>query len=227
MRGENLRQIKIDRIRRRESLEGLIGHAERLEFIMGRPVVRDKLPAPIDEHGIPRVDIMMRGLLGQMATTAYVWTGKFDLHHMATPKADYNVVPDNVGTAFRSLAPLKIELPRQMHNFAHELFLTPRTPPTQAVMRQAILENEQLRSLAAGTEAVMDGSIEEHRVYDMLSDMVDSRVDIMPSREELFDMEFDDLRRAVASLTRVRRFANKQLIHPAVRPKAALRHKVA
>lgn len=219
------RQQKIDRIRRRESLDGLVGHAERVEYVNGRAMVVDKLPAPIDEFGIPRVTTMMSGLMGQMATQAYVWTGKYDLHHMATPKADYNVVPDNLGQAFRSLPVLKVDLPRQMHNLSHELFLTPRTPPSEAVMRQAILENEQLKTLYVLT-AESDDEGAYLRVYDALADMVDPRVNIMPSRESLAEMEFADLRRTVASLIRVRRFAHKPLVHPAVRPKAALRHYV-
>ncbi len=191
-------------------------------------MVVDKLPAPIDEFGIPRVPLMMQGLLGQMATRAYVWTGAFDLHHMATPKADYTVIPDNVGAAFRSLPMLKVELPRQMHNFSHELFLTPRRPPSEATMKQAILENEQLRMLYGITSAYDQEGADEalYHVHDALFDMVDPKVDIMPSRESLADMEFDDLCRTVASLVRVRRFANNSLIHPAVRPKAALRHMI-
>ncbi|UTX51674.1 hypothetical protein KI440_01850 [Candidatus Saccharibacteria bacterium TM7i] len=202
-----------------------MGHAERLEIINGRPLVVDKLPAPIDEHGIPRVEIMMPQLLGQMATR-YVWTGRFDLHHMATPKADYNIVPDNVGKAFRSLSALKLEIPRQMHNFAHELFLNPRRPPADAVMRQAILENEQMRTLNAIMSDEPDSDKAQMLVWDALMDMVDPRVDIMPSREELADMEFYDLRRTVASLISVRRYADKTLIHPAIRPREARRHSI-
>ncbi len=220
------RQQKIDRIRRRESLDGLVGHAERVELVKGRAVVVDKLPAPIDEFGIPRVNTMVSELLGQMATQAYVWTGKYDLHHMATPKADYNVIPDNLGQAFRSLPALKVDLPRQMHNLSHELFLTPKTPPSEAVMRQALLENEQLKTLYMLTADNEDPDAAHLQVYDALSDMVDPRVNIMPSRESLAEMDFLDLRRTVASLIRVRRFAHRPLIHPAVRPRAALRHRV-
>lgn len=218
------RQEKIERIRKRDSLEGLVEHAERVEIINGRPLVIDKLPAPVDDLGIPRIDIMLQGLLGQMATQAYVWTGKYDLHHMATPKADYNVVPDNLGQAFRSLPALKLELPRQMHNLSHELFLTPKRPPAEAVMRQAILETEQLRTLYELTKYSEDPSEVHINVYDALSDMVDPRVDIMPSRELLAEMEFSELRNTVASLIRVRRFAPRQLIHPAIRPREAFRH---
>ena len=227
MRISELQQEKINRIKRRGSLQGLVGHAAHVELVDGRAVVRDKLPAPIDEHGIPRVDIMLRQLLGQMTTKAYVWTGSFDVHHMATPKADYTVVSDNVGNAFRALPMLKVEVPRQMHALAHALFYVQPRPTSKSVMQHAVLENGQLRTLREIVDAGLDDATTQLLVHDALDEMVDPRVDIMPSREELAGMELRDLRRTVASLIRVRRYASKPLIHPAIRPRAALRHKVA
>ena len=189
-------------------------------------MVRDLLPAPVDEEGIPRAELMVQAILGQMATRAYVWTGRFDLHHMGTPKADYSVIADSIGANFRGMSMMKIELPRQMHNLSHALFKTPKVPAL-SVMNQALLENEQLKALYAITTDEFNPDTARQKVHAALEDMADPKVNIMPSRESLAALSVDELRLAVGSLTRVRRFTNKSLIHPAVRPMPSLRFKVA
>ena len=226
MIGTELQQAKIHRIRQRGSIHDLIGHAERVELVEGRAVVRDLLPAPVDEEGIPRAELMVQAILGQMATRAYVWTGRFDLHHMGTPKADYSVIADSIGANFRGMSMMKIELPRQMHNLSHALFKTPKVPAL-SVMNQALLENEQLKALYAITTDEFNPDTARQKVHAALEDMADPKVNIMPSRESLAALSVDELRLAVGSLTRVRRFTNKSLIHPAVRPMPSLRFKVA
>ena len=226
MIGTELQQAKIHRIRQRGSIHDLIGHAERVELVEGRAVVRDLLPAPVDAEGIPRAELMVQAILGQMATRAYVWTGRFDLHHMGTPKADYSVVANSVGANFRGMSMMKIDLPRQMHNLSHALFMTPKVPSV-TVMNQALLENEQLRTLHSITMEEFNPDCARQKVDDALETMVDPRVNIMPSRESLAALEIDELRRATGSLIRVRRFTNKSLIHPAVRPTPSLRFQVA
>ncbi len=222
----NLQGERTKMIRERGSIRNLVGHASLVSMVNGRARVQEKMPAPVDEFGIPRVDVMINRLLGQMATETYVWTGRFDLHHMATPKADYTRVEGNVGSAFRGLPAMKVELPRQMHNLSHAIFQVP-TLPEDDVMRQAILENDQLRILNGILGEGYSDSETQFRIHDTLDEMVDPCVDIMPSREELADMELYDLRHTVASLLRVRRFAKKEFIHSAVRPRPAPRYLVA
>lgn len=227
MRHARLSREKVDRIRQRESLHHLVEHAERLELVNDKVVVLEKLPAPVDEHGIPRIDIMFDGLLGQMATRAYVWTGAFDLHHMATPKADYTVAYGGVGSEFRSQTQLKVNLSRLMHKLAHDLFEITR-PTSETVMKQAILESQQTKDLFAITgERVEDPDEMLRRAHEALSGMAEPRVDMMPSLDVLADMKLDELRRTVASLVRVRSYDEKKLIHPALRPKSMLRQRVA
>jgi hypothetical protein len=114
-----------------------------------------------------------------------------------------------------------------MHNLSHELFETQYRPPSIDVMRQAVLENEQLKTLYSIMDEGLSDDDTQLFIYDALDDMIDPRVDIMPAREDLAAMELDELRHTVASLIRIRRYANKRLIHPVIRPRAALRHKVA
>lgn len=224
MRVSEQRLEKEQRIQKQTSLKVLVGHVDRLELIDGRAKVIDKLPAPVDEHGIPRVTIMLRELFGQMATSAYVWTGRFDLHHMATPRADYTAVSQGVGAQYRGISQLKVDVPRLMHNLAHELFLTQRHPPHITTMRQALTESEQLGRLArvVGDDSALE-CVRLGRVHALLEDMKEPQVDIMPSKDVLASLPFDDLRCAVQSLTRVRRYDNASLIHPAIRPKKAAR----
>lgn len=221
------RRAKIEKIKDRTSLALLHGHAELIGLSNGQVVALDKLPAPVDEFGIPRTEIMLRRLLGQMATGAYVWTGFIDTHHMATPKSDYNVVADGVGSRFRGLAPLKIEMPRQMHDLAHLLFEFYR-PPTVGVMSQAILEVDQgVRISKIVSQVDSDPDVVQRQVHDVLSEMRDPEVNMIPSLDKLADMELDDLRRTVGSLISVQSYRSRRLVHPALRPQSSLRQKAA
>lgn len=221
------RRAKIERIKDRTSLALLHGHAELIGLSNGQAIALDKLPAPIDEFGIPRTEIMLDRLLGQMATGAYVWTGFIDTHHMATPKSDYTVVADGVGSRFRGLAPLKIDMPRQMHDLTHLLFEYYR-PPTVGVMKQAILEVDQgVRISKIVSRADGDPDIVRRQVHDALYEMRDPEVNMIPSLDELAGMELDDLRYTVNSLISVQRYRSRRLVHPALRPQSLLRQKAA
>ena len=218
---------KVDRIFTRDSLMELVEHAKRLELKNGKVVATDKLPAPVDEYGIPRSDIMLKGLLGQMATRTYVWTGKFDLHHMATPKADYNILPGDVGKQFRGLAPLKIRLPRLMHKAAHELFEITQ-PTSELVMNQAIAEVNQMKEIyKISTQDAENPDEVIREVHESLSRMREPRVEMMPPLDELASMELNELRRTAKQLTSVQEYNEKKLIHPALRRASAIRRKAA
>lgn len=195
-----------------------------------RVEILKKLPPPLDEFGIPRPEIMVEQLLAEMTTENYIWPGKFDEHHLATPKADFTVVrtsdEGDVGSAFRGLSCLKIELPRQMHNFSHALFELPGRPSVD-VMRQAVIEVGQAKRLQTIINEYLPGyhaspSERESRLcvealQSSIESMREPEVGMLPSLELLAGMEIDDLRRTVNSLLRVRRFSRKHLIHPAIR----------
>jgi|GEM_PF-2495443 len=225
-----------ERIRYIRSLQTLVPlheHTDAIGLVDGdenRIEVLERLPAPLDEYGIPRPEIMVDQLLGLMNTENYVWPGQFDEHHLATPKADFSVVrtsgEGDIGSAFRGLSCLKIELPRQMHNFSHAIFELPGRPSVD-VMRQAVLEVGQARQLQgvlnehlpmhphAQTAQMRKLCIDSiHRVIDT---MREPEIAMTPSLETLAGMELDDLRVCVGSLLRVRRFSKKHLIHRAIR----------
>ena len=218
-------------IRDLQALAPLSDHTDAIGVdANGKVVVQKKLPPPIDEFGIPRPEIMVRDLLGQMTTENYIWTGKIDLHHLATPKADFSVVRTKgegaIGSDFRGMACLKIEPPRQMHNFAHHLFELPGRPSVDT-MRQAVYEIDQAKLLSSTIDTYMnDSSINDTSKTQALCQvalaaifekMQEPQIGILPCIEELHNMELTDLRRTVNSLLRVRRLSKKHLIHPAIR----------
>lgn len=224
---------RLRHIRNLESLAPLHTHTDAIGINEhGRVTVNLKLPAPVDEHGIPRPKVMVEQLLGQMKTGNYVWTGAFDEHHLATPKSDFTIVrtreEGDIGSAFRGLACLKIMLPRQMHNFSHQLFELAKRPSIE-MMRLAITEVGQARQLHEVFENYSP-DVKRHmtdRIRLMcvgalqrkLDHMPEPQTGLLPSLEVLQQMELEELRRTVNALLRVHRFSKKHLIHPAIRKK--------
>lgn len=227
-----------ERLQQIRSLHSIMPLAEHTDLVDvrtrddGTPqvVITDKLPAPTDEFGIPRPDIMVEQLLGQMATKNFVWSGVFDLHHVATPKADYTVARSrndgDIGSAFRGMSCLKIELPRQMHNFSHAIFELPRRPSTD-VMMQALIEVGQLKQLHRtigeyfGEQRPSDVETAQQlclrALHAELERMKEPEVGMMPSLNDIADMNFDDVQKLTSSALLVRRFSRRHLIHPAIR----------
>lgn len=218
-------------IRRLDTLVPLLDHTDLLALTpTGAVTVPDKLPAPTDIYGIPRPEIMINQLLGHMATEHFKWTGVFDLHHLATPKADYSIVrtkdEGDIGSAFRGVSFLKIELPRQMHNFSHAIFELPPRPSVD-VMRAVMTEVGSARQLLEtindfygdkGREYVTDHAADlcTRILEEKLASIKKPEIGLLPQPEELARMDIEALRCAVCSLLTVRRFSRKHLIHPAV-----------
>jgi len=229
-----------ERVRYIRSLQTLVPLHEHTRAIdvdeNGKVLVQTRLAAPVDEFGIPRPEIMVDRLMQLMDTEHYVWPGQFDEHHLATPKADFTIVRSpsdgDIGSAFRGLASLKIELPRQMHNFSHAVFELPGRPSVD-VMRQAVLEVGQAKQL----QSVMNEHLpsyphtetEQMRRFCMsaivraLESMKEPEVGMMPPLETLATQGIDQLRLSISSLLRVRRFSKKHLIHPAIRKSQSTR----
>lgn len=224
-------------IRSLETLAPLYAHTDAIDISdEGRVEVRERLSPPVDQYGIPRPEIMIERLLGAMSTKHYVWPGRFDEHHLATPKADFTVIRTNsegdIGSAFRGLACLKIELPRQMHNFSHAIFELPGRPSVD-IMRQAVLEVGQAKRL----QLIMNEHLPAYphvetdqmrrfcidALQTAFESMVEPEIGMTPSLEEMAIMGLDELRVSMASLLRVRRFSRKYAIHPAIRRHHATR----
>lgn len=110
--GTNKHAMTDERLRYIRNLNSLVPVTDHTRLIYldenEQVRIRDKLPAPVDENGIPRPEIMVQRIYENMTTENYVWTGVFDEHHTATPKADYTVVRSasdgNIGSVFRGLS---------------------------------------------------------------------------------------------------------------------------
>ena len=233
-------ESRLHYIRNLDSLAPLSDHTDAIGVTEeGRVAIRRRIPAPVDEFGIPKPEIMVERLLGQMATENYVWTGKFDEHHLATPKADFSIIrtesEGDIGSAFRGLSCLKIDLPRQMHNFSHALFELPGRPSIE-VMRQAVIEignakqlqaiiNQYFPEIIADTpdRAVRMGML---AVCDAMEGMQDAEVGMIPALNILSDMTPGQLRNEINSALRVRSFSDKKLTHPAIRVTRTHRERV-
>ena len=233
-----------ERIRYIRSLQTLVPLHEHTDAIAltddGRVEVQVRLPAPTDEYGIPRPEIMVGQLLSLMNTKNYVWPGQFDEHHLATPKADFTIVRSSkegdIGSAFRGLACLKIDLPRQMHNLAHAVFELPGRPSLD-VMHQAVQEVGQARQLqtvfnAFETQSLINptdriGQFCVLAIHSALESMKEPELGMLPSLEAMASMEINKLRFSVSSLLRVRRFSKKHLIHPAIRKRGGVATRTA
>ena len=226
MSGERLQYI-----RRLDTLVPLVEHTDLLKLSpTGAVTVPDKLPAPTDEYGIPRPEIMIDELLDHMETKNFKWTGAFDLHHLATPKADFTIVrtkdEGDIGSAFRGASFLKIELPRQMHNFSHAIFELPARPSVE-VMREIMTEVGDAKQLL---ETINDfynkegtGAPSDHAarlcldaLESKITKMSEPQIGLLPDLETLSQMNIQELRLATQSLLMVRRFSRRHLIHPAI-----------
>lgn len=227
-------------IRDLDSLAPLSDHTDTIAVNQeGHVEVVRKLPPPNDEFGIPRPELMVEKLLGAMDTENYVWTGRFDEHHLATPKADFTIVrtknEGDVGSAFRGLSCLKIDLTRQMHNFAHAIFELPGRPSID-VMRQALVEVGQAKRLQTICNEYLPTYPERTTEQDQrlcvgalqraIEQMKEPEVGMLPRLEALATMELSDLQVTVNALLRVRQFSDKQLVHPAVRRHSGYRHRL-
>lgn len=103
----------------------------------------DRLPTPVDEHGIPRRVELMRQVLSTIEA-AHIWTGEYDLHHMAWPATSYKSIIDEddyrTGSYYRGASSLKVIMPRQMHNYVHAITEPPELPD-EDIMRAYALEH--------------------------------------------------------------------------------------
>ncbi len=228
-------------IRNLDSLAVLSDHTDVIGVTeLGKVEIQYKIPAPTDEYGIPRPEIMVQQLLGRMATANYVWTGRFDEHHLATPKADFTIVrtesEGNIGSAFRGLSCLKIDLARQMHNFSHALFELPGRPGVD-VMRQAVLEvgyAKQLQTILNQHFPSFDYEpsdrevrLGRHAISDALSEMNEPQLGMLPPLNDLAEMSIETLRKRLGETLRIRSFNDKRLVHPAVRTVSSHKLRVA
>jgi len=203
-----------------QSLAPMVRLSELLDRRDGQLVVLEKIPVPVSEHGIPLPRELIRDVLASLATK-HIWTGHYDVHHVAWPEAEYkriNKETDSVlGGQYRGTAALKIRLPRQLHNYIHTVTEPPAIPDSD-VMEQWVREKWQVDRLydTVSLKSLSDINMpeEERERYrfsnfqQKLELMEDGHLGLMPEREGLAAMEISTARQALRAIARVQGFTN-------------------
>ena len=115
---------------------------ERIERLSPPPGVfiqspHDKMVTPLDDRGLVDVGALLAEVSGYVDPD-YVWRGRLDEHHLFWFENLYNLAnlsnqnPD-LSRKFRGMPLHKIKLPRELHDFIHNVTL-PVEPPEQEVM---------------------------------------------------------------------------------------------
>lgn len=201
----------------------LVGKTKFLEVdVYGAVRATDKIKTPIDTYGVPNRILLMRKVLGSVAMR-HIWTGDYDLHHVAWPRAAYAESADGpeLGIDYRNAPSLRITMPRQLHDYIH-LVTTETAPPSTDVMRQYSLEHGQVGRLYDTVKSYKtDEEIEKfgfseavsmaarldsyHRKIEL---MQDGEIGIMPDREYLYNLDILEARRVLRSIARSNGFSN-------------------
>ncbi|MGK2896166.1 MAG: hypothetical protein ACSLEY_00990 [Candidatus Saccharimonadales bacterium] len=214
---------RLSTVKGEQSLAPLATHSELLNRRNGQLIVLDKLETPVDEYGIPQPHLLIKDVLGSVAISR-VWTGGYDVHHVAWPEAAYHRYNDETesltGSYFRGAAALKVRLPRQLHNYIHAV-TEPSPMPSEDVMQQWIKEQRQVSRLydtvsRKNLSDATDLSEEQREKYrfnnyrQKLDTMEDGELGLMPNREQLASIDIDQARRILRAIAKVRGFSNSR-----------------
>ncbi len=192
----------------------------------GRIEVSDKIDTPLDEFEVPdRVELMKR-VMGSLSSR-HIWTGDYDLHHVAWPRMNYAHYVDSegerFGTRYRNAPSLRITMPRQLHEYVHAVTLVPKVPSPD-VMRQYALEHGQVGSLYDTIKSYKtDEEIERFgfpkeagvcarldSYHEKIEAMEPGVIGIMPDKEYLYNLEIDSARRVLRSIARANGISNSR-----------------
>lgn len=85
---------------------------------------------PVNQYGIPQRELLVYQLIGSVASD-HVWTGYYDLHHIANPRSDYlrkggEWNPYSAAAQFRNTESLMVRQVRQLHMYAHLMVRKPQ-----------------------------------------------------------------------------------------------------
>lgn len=130
-------------------LNELVGVSDALYYDGIRARARFKHEVPIDEFKLPiRQALFERAITSVGGVTA--WKGYYDVHHVGWPYSAYRALStddfESVGEAYRNLGAVKVRVPRQLHEYFHEVFESPPVPDEE-VMVQFMAEEAQIRKL--------------------------------------------------------------------------------
>lgn len=170
--------------------------------------VTSMIETPYTEYGIIDRKELFRRLLGSVASE-YTWQGDYGgAHHLMWPRARYrrpHVLASHEATTmhFRGSPSLKVDLPRELHDYLHRVTEPPVAPPLE-VMHQYNLEQLQIHRLYSTIKLTSYKhvdlpleALERLRADGLerkLGEMEDGQIGLMPTRELLAAMSLEEAR---------------------------------
>lgn len=201
-----------------QSLIPIVELSDHLALVKNQVIGVDLLSVPLDQYGIPRRDAFVTMALGSIATE-YIWRGFEDAHHIAWPRANYQIggkgQHQSKASQFRECESMKVRVPRQLHNYFHKVTLPPPVP-SEEVLRQYLTEQIQVKALYQ----VATLPFEQHHDSDeqtkdewrkkrylaKLEVMKSGEVGHMPDLELLATMDFNEARALLRDKACIKRF---------------------
>lgn len=182
------------------------------------PSITEKIEVPVDEYGIPDTKEFITQALEVIDEPDIVWGGRYDLHHMAWPGYLYRSIQTKrdtlAGSYYRGSNLLKVDGPRDLHEYLHRVAEEP-TPPNLDVLDQFAMENKWLQGLRyllrkdtikVGDKHVLMAEQTKHERYlRAVERMPKSEFGILPNQELLMGYTLDEAKVAIRALTAVSR----------------------
>lgn len=200
----------------------LAGHTEYLKPSGAGFRLREYIETPYDEFGIIDKRELFRRLLGSVSADFY-WGGSYEgPHHLLWPRSNYtsgSAQPQRpLSERFRGAPSLRVIVPRDLHDWLHEATQPPRVP-SRDVMWHHDHEQGQIMRLYdtirhRSLSKIHDMSHDQKEAYrlqrfhELLDEMDDGQVGLMPPRETLALMPLAEARSAIRSLARVQGLSN-------------------
>lgn len=193
----------------------------------------EKLPMPVNEFGIPEATAIMEAATETLAAGYEFPTSRWqsNVHHLVYPRRQYHQHTSGkpIPSQYRESAALMVRIPKQFHNYIHEIFRDPKEP-TMDVMQQWVREQSQVSQLfnlgklaiqlsrsradASMTQLMErqhyryakkpDPKLFEGLFYDFLDSYPDGQLGLMPDKEWLASQTITKATRALGTLAGAR-----------------------
>ena len=200
----------------------LAGHTEYLKPSGAGFRLREYIETPYDEFGIIDKRELFRRLLGSVSVDFY-WDGSYEgPHHLLWPRSHYTTGgahPERpLSERFRGAPSLRVILRRDLHDWLHEATQPPQVPSREVMWHHDHEQGQILRlydtirhrslSKIHGMSHEQKEAYRLRRFHELLGEMDDGHVGLMPQREALARMPLMEARAVIRSLARVQGLSN-------------------
>lgn len=200
----------------------LAEHTDYLTHTTAGFQLREYIETPYDEYGIIDKRELFRRLLGSVSADFY-WGGSYEgPHHLLWPRSYYSgggARPEqSLSERFRGAPSLRVILRRDLHDWLHEATLPPQIPSRDVMWHHDHEQSQILRlydtirhrslSKIHGMSHEQKEDYRLRRFHELLDEMDDGQVGLMPQREMLARMPLVEARAVIRSLARVQGLSN-------------------